>query len=204
MRWFGLLLVLVPSAAAADIYAWRDADGVTHYTNSRKQVPADAEVAVLLEEEVTAGPSASAETSERPAPEATRGATVVYDESALEAAFAEGWQRGIANAREVEREPRVEVRILGPLVAAGGGGGAGIVEAASYGWSYPPLVTTSFDRGRSRHQTLRMLMQDQFAVDRGGPYRIVDRFPSRGPNLATFLPRGLPLIIGPGSRVITD
>jgi hypothetical protein len=206
MRGLGvLLLLLLPSVAAADIYVWRDGAGVTHFTNSRKLLPADVEATVLLEEPIApiaAAPAAPPPAEEAPSEE-TRSAVVIYDESALVAAFADGWQRGMATARQAEGEPRVEVRIQGPLVA-GGGVNANVFGGDPYAASYAALVTTSFDRGRSRHQTLRMLMQDQFAVDRGGPYRIVNRFPPRSPNLATFLPRGLPLILSPGSRVITD
>ena len=69
-------------------------------------------------------------------------------------------------------------------------------------WYYP-FVTTSFDRGRSRHQTLRMLLQDQFQLDRDGPYAY-DRWnqPGLGPALAPFLPRGLPYGVGQYGRVI--
>lgn len=205
MRGLGVLLLLfLPSIAAADIYVWRDAEGVTHFTNSRKLLPANAAAAVLLEEPIAPIAAAAAPPPAAEAPtEETRSAVVIYDESALVAAFADGWQRGMATARQAQGEPRVEVRIQGPLVA-GGGVNANVFGGDPYAASYPALVTTSFDRGRSRHQTLRMLMQDQFAVDRGGPYMVVNRFPPRSPNLATFLPRGLPLILSPGSRVITD
>jgi len=57
--------------------------------------------------------------------------------------------------------------------------------------------------GRSRHQTLRMLLQDQFAIDRAGPYAYNrwDR-PGVGPALAPFLPRGLPLPVQQYGRVL--
>jgi hypothetical protein len=70
-----------------------------------------------------------------------------------------------------------------------------ISVTSPYPYFYPeyPLVTTSFDRGRSRHLTLRMLLQDQFQLDRDGPY-VYQRSlpPPRGPNLRVVLPRGLP------------
>ena len=69
-------------------------------------------------------------------------------------------------------------------------------------WYYP-FVTTSFDRGRSRHQTLRMLLQDQFQLDRDGPYAY-ERWnqPGLGPALAPFLNRGLPFPVQQYGRVI--
>lgn len=202
MRRVGILVVLlaVPALARADILMWRDAHGVTHYTNSRALVPADAVAALVLEEAPAAPDAVAAAIESAPAdPEPPRMAQVVYDPSVLAAAYAEGWQRGMAMVQQTQNGAPVTVQINGPLV--GGGGYGGIVDPF---WPYAPsLVTTSFDGGRSRHLTLRMLMQDQFAVDREGPYLVVDRFPPMGPNLATFLPRGLPLFIRPGSRVVT-
>ncbi len=56
---------------------------------------------------------------------------------------------------------------------------------------YGPRVATSFDRGRSRHQTVRMLLQDQFQYDRNGPsYFVGGRIPL-GPTFSAKLPRGV-------------
>jgi hypothetical protein len=99
------------------------------------------------------------------------------------------------------------VQINGPLAIAStrtseenGGYPYGLYP--SWPWYYP-FVTTGFDRGRSRHQTLRMLLQDQFQLDRDGPYAY-DRWnqPGLGPALAPFLPRGLPYGVGQYGRVI--
>ena len=109
------------------------------------------------------------------------------------------------------------------LGAGGGGGGTGSVQingplavasvrnsdAGGYPGFYPPwpwyypFVTTGFDRGRSRHQTLRMLLQDQFQLDRDGPfaYQRWDQ-PGLGPALAPFLSRGLPNGFSQYGRVI--
>jgi hypothetical protein len=81
-----------------------------------------------------------------------------------------------------------------------------VTSGGGYGYGYPyaeyPLVTTSFDRGRSRHLTLRMLLQDQFQLDRDGPF-FHERMPiGVGPGLNPFLPRGLPNRIPPGARVL--
>ncbi len=190
-----LCLVTLPSLARADILMWRDAQGVKHYTNRRALVPEQQTAAVVLEE-LPQLQTASAPAPEPPEPE--RIAQVVYDPSALAAAYAEGLQRGLASVQQTQYAAPVSVNINGPLV---GGGYGGYVDPL---WPYDPsLITTSFDGGRSRHLTLRMLMQDQFAYDREGPYLIVDRFPPVGPNLATFLPRGLPMFVRPGSRVVT-
>ena len=205
-------LLLAPSAYA-DILMWSDADGVKHYTNSRKLVPADVNVSVVVEEvphpAEAAAPEARAE--EPPPP---RQDQMVYDQSALTAAFAEGWQRGLQSVQETRASNPVTVQITGPLVAGGGsnggygGYGYGYGPGAWWANNYPALVTTGFDGGRSRHLTLRLLLQDQFAVDREGPY-FVSRFPPQGlgPNLVTVLPRGLPMAVGPDeffNRVITQ
>ena len=196
-----LCLLALPSLARADILMWRDAQGVKHYTNRRALVPDQETAAVVLEElpQVQTASAAAAAPAAPPAPtEPGRIAQVVYDPSALAAAYAEGLQRGLASVQQTQYAAPVSVNINGPLV---GGGYGGYVDPF---WPYDPsLITTSFDGGRSRHLTLRMLMQDQFAYDREGPYLIVDRFPPVGPNLATFLPRGLPMFVRPGSRVVT-
>lgn len=204
MRFLVLVVLLaVPAVARGDVFMWRDGDGVTHFTNSRKLIPEGAVARVLFEEEPAAVRAEPAPPPAEVASEAApAGPVVVYDQSALEAAFAEGWRHGMAALHEESREPRIDIRIGGPVMA-GGAQGLTVVAPDAYGWGYPSLVTTSFDRGRSRHLTLRLLMQDQFALDRGGPYRYIDRIPPRGPNLAAFLPRGLPMTARPGPRVIT-
>lgn len=56
---------------------------------------------------------------------------------------------------------------------------------------YGPAVSTSFDRGRSRHRTVRMSLQEQFQYDRDGPYVYLPRRVPLGPVFHTSLPRGL-------------
>lgn len=205
MKWLAiaLSLLLSPVVAAADIYLWRDGAGVKHYTNSKALVPPGVQAALVVEEvQATSTAAGAPETAPAPPEEPTREAVeIAYDPSALAAAFEEGWLRGIAFSERQHVPAPVNVDIRGPFVAS-----TNQTATAADPWPslyYPSLVTTSFDGGRSRHLTLRMLMQDQFAVDRGGPYLIVDRFPPRGPNLTTFLPRGLPMFTRPGSRVVT-
>jgi hypothetical protein len=198
-------MLAYPTFSRADIFVWRDTQGVKHYTNSRKLVPQDVESSLLIEEPPQTQATA-AEVAPAPAPEpAPEPVAVAYDPEALAAAFQDGWQRGMAFSQE-SRAPApapVNVNIQGPFVAStnqntGGGG----FDPWWPSYFYPSLVTTSFDGGRSRHLTLRMLMQDQFAFDREGPYFVVGRFPPVGPNLATFLPRGLPMVGRPPARVI--
>ena len=205
-----LLLVAVPTAAFADIYMWRDGHGVSHYTNSRALVPADANPAIILEEPPVTAQAAAPIPAPAPPPQARE--EVVYDQNAIADAYAEGWQRAMASTQQMQGGggAPVTVQINGPLVAGGGAnnvGDGGYWDPSWLDYNYPALVTTSFDRGRSRHLTLRMLMQDQFAIDREGPYLIVDRFPPLGPNLRTIMPNGLPFFVRPGSgfanRVIT-
>ena len=210
-----LVLVVLPSAAGADIYMWRDLQGVKHYTNAKALVPTDAGAAVVLEEPP---PSAVREvaTATAPAPAPPREvqsagkAGDAFDQGAMAAAFAAGWQQGLAAAQQMRAAAPppsaapVSFQFNAPLAVAVGGGDGGYAPSW-LDYNYPALVTTSFDNGRSRHLTLRMLLQDQFAIDREGPYLIVDRFPPLGPNLQTVLPRGLPPFVGGrvGNRVLT-
>jgi hypothetical protein len=208
--WAGILTVILvaSSPAAADIYMWRDGQGVKHYTNERELVPADESASLVLHEparsvEETASRADSAERERIRA----REAEISFDEQAVASAYAEGYQRALVSAQQQVQAPPVNVQIIGPMVAASAVGGTGGGDGYGYypswlDYNSPALLTTSFDRGRSRHLTLRMLMQDQFAIDRAGPYLIVDRFPPRGPNLTTVMPRGLPWFVRPGSGVV--
>lgn len=208
--WQALILVaalLASPAARADIYEWRDASGARHFTNSTDGVPAEyrAVAQVLIADwsrpspvQAPSAPPRDASVEARPAREVE---VVVGPEP---------WQVRSAGERTIQ-------------VGSGGGGGAGVqiqgplavasVHASDpigyaggfyppWPWYYP-FVTTSFDRGRSRHQTLRMLLQDQFQLDRDGPYAY-QRWdqPGAGPALAPFLPRGLPYGVGRYGRVI--
>ena len=98
------------------------------------------------------------------------------------------------------------VQINGPLAVASAPAAVGPGYWPDY---YPPFLTTSFDRGRSRHLTLRLLLQDQFAIDREGPFVFTDRL---GPpfdnvplsvNLNPFLTNAIPRNFPRHTRVIT-
>ena len=213
MRGWWLLasvLLLAADAASADIIVWRDANGVRHFTNRADIVPAEHRGAA--EVLIVDAPHAAAPVAPLRAPESPpAGAMVASDRAAIEDAYRAGLDDALS------------------LVAGGGGGGAaagGSVQIngplavttvherqdvggwGPYAWDggwpgYYPFVTTGFDRGRSRHQTLRMLLQDQFQIDRDGPYAY-DRWdePGLGPALAPFLPRGLPVSVRQYGRVI--
>lgn len=208
-RWLvaGALLIAA-DAAVADIIVWRDASGVRHFTNRADTVPAEHRVAA--EVLIVDAPRIDPPVARLAAPAApSAGAMVASDQARFEDAYRAGLDAGLS------------------LVAGGGGGAAegGAVQIngplavtnvherqdvgwGPYGWGggwpgYYPFVTTGFDRGRSRHQTLRMLLQDQFQIDRDGPYAY-DRWdePGLGPALAPFLPRGLPVSVRQYGRVI--
>ncbi len=202
------VLLLVATAAEADIVEWRDAEGVQHYTNVEAAVPPDrrATAQVIVSEQVWRAPVAdSAQTAPPPAAvrtdEPARAATGVREWQAATDAYLAGLERGLQLSRAVRGG---DVSISGPLAVANS---TGAVSPASYWWPAPvyPLVTTSFDRGRSRHRTLRMLLQDQFAIDDEGPYVFEDPFeyPPLGVALNPFLPRGLPHGFPRNLRVIT-
>jgi hypothetical protein len=199
-------LMLLASAARADIYEWSDASGARHFTNDKRGVPEEYQDSARVfvadwSHPATDTSAAAPAAADQPAPQAQ----VATDLGALEQAFADG----LRTAMEM---------------SGGGGGGGGSVQFngplavasarpsesyVGYPGFYPPwpwyypFVTTGFDGGRSRHQTLRMLLQDQFAIDRDGPfaYQRWDQ-PGIGPALAPFLPRGLPYGVDQFGRVI--
>ena len=192
----GMLLVCAPVLAYADILEWTDAQGIAHYTNLKGEVPKEDRdlTHVVVDEQarqLAAAPADPALPAAPPAVEAPRQADVVYDRSQETDAFLAGLTRGLEMARTVNHADGGGVQINGPLAVAS------TQSPAAYSpYPYPyyyPFVTTSFDRGRSRHQTLRMLLQDQFAVDREGPF-VFDRLglPPLNVGLNPFLPRGLP------------
>lgn len=202
-------VALLAGAARADIYEWRDTSGARHFTNNKQAVPAEYQTSARIlvaewERTVTAEPAVapSVPPIAQPALPATtvvRSDAVPWDEAyaaGMRAALEFGGGGGGGGG----------VQINGPLAVAS----ARTSERDDYpGAFYPPwpwyypFVTTSFDRGRSRHQTLRMLLQDQFQIDRDGPYAYERRDrPGLGPALAPFLPRGLPYGVGQYGRVI--
>lgn len=189
------VLLLTSATVRADIYEWRDENGNRHFTNSLVNVPKaqrdDAQVIVTATTPTDASP-APAVVAAVPAPRTE--AQVVYDYSRTPDPYTQGVEDGIALARSVAPAHDGDVYINGPLAVASSDPYVSMPAAYPY-YYYPqyPLVTTSFDRGRSRHLTLRMLLQDQFQFDRDGPY-VYQRSlpPPAGPNLRTVLPRGLP------------
>jgi len=194
-----LLVLLLSSQVSADIVAWDDAAGVRHYTNLRELVPEAyrGTAQVIVDEAArTATVATAAEgplADDMPSPDERTRAAAVAEREAVTRAYMEGVERGMAAVgREQDPAPVV---FNGPLaVAVAAPTDAPAVYAP---WPpYAPLVTSSFDRGRSRHLTLRLLLQEQFAIDRDGPYAYVGRIPPLGVNLHPFLPRGLPY--GPG------
>jgi hypothetical protein len=209
--WMLALIVLVTlgaGSASADILEWRDASGVTHYTNLKEDVPAEQRDSVhVVVNELVHHPSVAATASAAAAKaEPPHQAQVIYDRSSLlSEAYVDGLVRGLQAARATGAAGG-SVQINGPLAVASAPAAAGGAYWPPYS---PPLLTTSFDRGRSRHLTLRLLLQDQFAIDREGPYVYAERLgPPFGhvplsvdlnPLLANGLPHGFPRLI----RVIT-
>jgi hypothetical protein len=191
-------LVLVAAVARADILEWRDAQGSRHFTNSRESVPSERQstVRVLVAERAPVREEAPAQPL---AVEPRRAAEVIYDHSAWRSAYAEGFVQGALSAAAGGEEGNV-LQVTGPLAVS-----QAHAEQPSV-WPLPydyPFVTTSFDRGRSRHLTLRMLLQDQFQLDRDGPFVYQRLAPiGLGPNFRPFLPRGLPHHAPRGGRVI--
>ena len=210
---FGGVLLLTLSSARADILVWTDADGVRHFTNRADAVPSGSTPEVLVRDDGSPEPAVAVIATSAPAP-AAPGAVVASDIAQLDEAYRAGLRAGLSLGTDDASNAGGgggggaasggTVEIVGPLAVANArstdDGGWG----PYYGWpGYYPFVTTGFDRGRSRHQTLRMLLQDQFAIDREGPfaYNRWDK-PGLGPALAPFLPRGLPLPMQQYGRVL--
>jgi hypothetical protein len=209
-------VVALAGAAHADIYEWTDAGGARHFTNHRESVPADlrdsarvliADLPRPVVEPVAANAAAPQPVPVDPAP--------ALERASIEAAY----RAGLAAGQQLEAgggggggggaASGGSIEIYGPLaVATAESRDSQPFFAPGFDWyggglDYYPFITTGFDRGRSRHQTLRMLLQDQFAIDRAGPFAY-DRWnqPGLGPALAPFLPRGLPLPVQQYGRVI--
>jgi len=213
----GVIVLLSPIATAADILEWRDASGARHFTNQRETVPAAhrGSAEVLIVDVPRLDPPAAARAPLPPAAPPQLAPTEP-DERYL-AGLRAGMRLGAdtdaggsgGGAAEGGAAAGGSVEINGPLavttVHVSDPAADGAWFPGAYGdWSgYLSLVTTSFDRGRSRHQTLRMLLQDQFQRDRDGPYAY-DRWtqPGLGPALSPVLPRGLPPAVRQYGRVI--
>jgi len=176
---FGIVLLVLSSAAAADIYEWRDTDGVTHYTNLQAEIPKEHEqsVQVVVDEHVRqlqgkAEPGcepAAAAAQPAPLPETRRQAQVVYDQSAVVTAYIAGVERGLAAAREDAAASGHDggVFLHGPLAVANATSAPPYYEYPPYAF---PLLTTPFDRGRSRYLTVRQLLEDQLQLERDWPF----------------------------------
>lgn len=177
--------------AHGDVLAWRDAAGVRHFTNRIETIPTEhrarAEVVVVSVPEAVAHPGGAAVP-----PAATPDLPAAEIEAAYRAGLLAGTQLGSSGGGGGGAAEGGAVEISGPLAVTT----VHVAPYAEWGWGpggYDfPLVTTGFDRGRSRHQTLRMLLQDQFQSDRNGPYAY-QRWsrPGLGPALSPALPRGL-------------
>jgi hypothetical protein len=209
--WCAPLVVLLMAAgpARAEILVWRDAAGVRHFTNRAETVPAGVTAEVLIRDAVRPAPPQGAAALPTTPPPRADGPIVATSAARLDDAYRAGLSAGLALAGTEGglgggggAASGGTVQIVGPLALAHAQ--AGEDGWGPFGWpGYFPFVTTGFDRGRSRHQTLRMLLQDQFQIDRAGPYAY-DRWgqPGIGPALAPFLPRGLPLPVRQFGRVV--
>jgi hypothetical protein len=202
----GLLAVaLVAGVARADVYEWRDADGARHFTNSLQGVPSayqSAAIVVVADWIHPAEPASAAAAASAPPAPAPAQAEVVTDSAAWNEAYVAGMHAAMGLGSGGGEGGSVQIN--GPLAVASTRQSGADIPGFYPPWPwYYPLVTTGFDRGRSRHMTLRMLLQDQFALDREGPYAY-ERWdqPGLGPALAPFLSRGLPYGVSQYGRVI--
>jgi hypothetical protein len=184
-------LALLSAPLRADIYEWRDAQGNRHFTNDMVNVPEVHQARVkVIATGVPSPPGPEAPAAPIEAEEPRREPVVIYDHSVRPDSYEQGLRDGLALARSIAGAEEPSVRIQGPLAVANA---SPSIDIAPWYPAYYPFVTTSFDRGRSRHLTLRMLLQDQFQLDRDGPYAVERLGLPRGRlGLRPFLPRGLP------------
>jgi hypothetical protein len=197
------LLALMPSVLAAEIVSWTDDDGVRHYTNVPEEIPAlyRDTVETVVKDIPRAAESAPEPGHEERPRERPRMAQVVYQRPPVSEDYVRGFLEGVSYGRGGGDGGDVDIE--GPLAIAD-------AQVVSPPPAYPyyvdpyPLVTSAFDRGRSRHLTLRMLLQDQFQLDRGSPYFYPQRFfpPHLGVDLNPHHPRGLPRRFPRQTRVI--
>ncbi len=210
MFWLRVFLTLFAaswSPAAAQVYEWRDASGSRHFTNEVENIPdtqrEQARVVVraapprVEDDEILSDTLADAPAEEsirelrrrlrrerreryEPAPE--RVAQVVYDNS-------------FRFPRRQPVAPEVHVNIDGPLavsqVIVPPPYPVPVYVDPGYDYYYEPQVSPSFDRGRYRHRTVRMRLQDQFQYDRNGPSFHVRGPVPLGPRFQATLPRGV-------------
>jgi hypothetical protein len=205
----GVLFFVLPATASGEIVAWVDDQGVSHYTNVLEEIPKpyrDSVRTVVREypgepEEVAVAPEQPTR-RELERPERRRLAQVVYDRPEISDEYVRGFAEGMAYAQG--GNTGANIHIQGPLAVARADATAPYLAADPYYLDPYPFVTTAFDRGRSRHQTLRMLLQDQFQLDRSSPYIYPAQFlpPRLGVDLNPFHPRGLPRRFPRETRVI--
>lgn len=146
--------LFVAGMVKAEVYAWRDHEGVVHFTNVQADIPMayrDAAQVVVSaawapKEETLAAPDCA-----EAAPRKAETLVVPGRPPTREVG---------ATAEVPTREVVVEgsrVHIEGPLAVTS------VPQVAAWPpWFVGPLVTTSFDRGRSRHLTLRQLAEAQW------------------------------------------
>lgn len=206
------LVALGSSSAWAQIYEWRDEGGSRHFTNDMEDIPETqrdgarvvVRAAPIREADLAADSGGDAEEDEesprerrrrlrreRYEREPVRSAQVVYDNS---------FRFARPEPPVVPDVPDVYVNINGPLSVSNV-----VVPQAPpvpiiyerprydplYDYYYGPQVSTAFDRGRSRHRTVRMRLQDQFQYDRNGPTTYLAGPIPQGPRFQAKLPRGV-------------
>lgn len=181
-----IVLCILSAGASADIIEWQDASGVRHYTNMKDDVPKEhRESAQVVVDELVShplsgeAPAASSKPAvepsagERPSPH--RRVEVLDERLRLAEAYLAGLRRGLGVGTGGAGAEGGDVRIDGPLAVASAPSQPASGVSYPYLPFYYPPVSTSFDRGRSRYLTLRMFLQNQFALDREGPFVFEDR-----------------------------
>ncbi len=170
MIWLVLLSVLLPAATLrADILEWRDGSGVRHYTNLRAEIPLPyRDQAQKVIDETVRHPAVADETLQAAVQEETTPPRVTpAGVATLADAYVAGLERGLRLRDDREYTGRAAEPVLVNVpVSVPAAPTVTYVLPPYYGQRYIPWVTSSFDHGRSRHRTLRMVMENERLPDR--------------------------------------
>ncbi len=156
------LLCVARGSALADIFEWRDAQGVRHFTNIAEDIPAefrsDTKIVARERGEVVAA-SAPRQGHADGATSPPQQAQVVYDQRRLASVYQAGVDRGLREAQRASARAAKPVQVVAPLAIA-----SVPARPAYFPYLPPPcerpFLANGFDQGRLRYQTWRLHLDD--------------------------------------------
>jgi hypothetical protein len=218
-----LVALCLPAVAPADIFQWKDAGGVTHYTNIKAEVPEDAQASLqVVVDEAARRPQtptdAAAQDAPPPAPAVAQASDqpssaqlvqALYDREQWLNAYLAGLQRGLDTGAGAG--DGASVQINGPLAVSGASAVPSYetvqpyVYGYGYGYGWPyffPGVATVIRRGPTRH-AMRPQRVGPFGFQGAGVFNFGGPTPiaiNQNPMLLRSLPHGF----RNGARVIAQ